>query len=216
MFFDTRYLLQCSSQLPKNTHATLMTRSTALNRSIGGNPAVTIFNTSRVDLAALAADQLCGDSTQLIYYMAPGQVLSRTFTAKDTHSAKGDLLVGYAESEETDMANIVRALATTRLLGFQAPSFTFGMDLILPAVTNAQLRNLLHPAVVLSLDLPERVEIVEEWKNEQIEEYISAVNISHHLQSKMFLPEVSWIGDFGDLLIGRLPKESGFCTQEQN
>lgn len=212
MFFDTRCRLECSSQLHKNVHNTLFTRSTALDRSMGRNPAVTIFNTSRVDLAALAADQFCGGSTQLIYYMAPGQVLSRTFTAKDTHSAKGDLLVAYAETKQLDMPHILRALATTRLLGFHAPSFTFGADLILPATTNAELRNLLHPAVNISPELPERVETVDEAKKAQVEEYLSAVNISHHLQSKIFLPEVSWLAGVGDVLIGRLAKENGLCT----
>lgn len=154
-------------------------------------PGVTVFNTSRVDLAALAADHFCGRSTRLIYYMNPGQVLSRMFTSKDTHSANGDLLVAYAEIERVGKANILRALATTRLLGFHAPSFTFGTDLILPANTNAQLRNLLLPAVLSSPDFPERIGNVDEMEIGLLEDYVSAVNISHHLQSKIFLPEVS-------------------------
>lgn len=50
-----------------------------------------------IDLAALFADRHCGEGTKLILYMNPGELFSRTFTSKDTHSTAGDLLVVYAE-----------------------------------------------------------------------------------------------------------------------
>lgn len=93
--------------------------------------------------ASLYADEYCGAAdTTLIYYVKPGSVVSRTFTAKDTHSPQGDLLVVYGKDAQ---------LATDQLsgewvrsvLGFEAPSFTFGTDLILPIGANADLRGAL-------------------------------------------------------------------------
>lgn len=52
---------------------------------------------SPMNLAPLLADRYCGEGTELILYMNPGELLSRKFTSKDTHSAAGDLLVMYAE-----------------------------------------------------------------------------------------------------------------------
>lgn len=55
-----------------------------------------MFNSSHVDVAALAADQMCGEGTRLIYYISPGQLVTRTFTPKDTHSLSGKLIVIYS------------------------------------------------------------------------------------------------------------------------
>lgn len=162
-------------------------------------PAVIVFNTSRVDLAALVADHICGRSTKLIYYMTPGQIMSRSFTFKDTHSARGDLLVIHADVKLVDKLNILRALATTRLLGFHAPSFTFGTDLLLPADINAHLRNFLLPAVPSSPNLPARVETVDELEIGLLEKYVSAMNISANLQSHVYVPEVSRLAGIGCL-----------------
>lgn len=52
---------------------------------------------SPITLAPLFADRHCGEGTELILYMDPGELLSRKFTSKDTHSTAGDLLVVYAE-----------------------------------------------------------------------------------------------------------------------
>lgn len=78
--------------------------------------------------------------------MHPGDLVSRTFTAKDTHSVQGDLLVVYAELDRVDEPVKERALATTSVLGFNSPSFSFGTDIVLPAEINQQLRDVILTA----------------------------------------------------------------------
>lgn len=48
---------------------------------------------SDVGASALLADKHCGEDVKLIYYLNPGELLSREINFKDTHSPKGDLLV---------------------------------------------------------------------------------------------------------------------------
>lgn len=74
--------------------------------------------------ASLNADVHCGEGTKLIYYLGPGEVISRTFTRKDTHSTKDDLLVPFTEPERLDEFHLKRTQATTAVLGFGAPSFS--------------------------------------------------------------------------------------------
>lgn len=72
--------------------------SSGSSRTLGRYPGVRISEAvSPITLAALVADRHCGEDTKLIFYMNPGELLSRRFTSKDTHSAAGDLLVMYAE-----------------------------------------------------------------------------------------------------------------------
>lgn len=92
------------------------------------------------------ADRACGPGTRLIYYMSIGQVLSRAFTDKDTHTPGGDLLVTHTDISQVGEEHARRSLTATALLGVQAPCFTFGSDLILPADTNAHLRQVLLSA----------------------------------------------------------------------
>ena len=67
-------------------------------RTLGSLPGVRVSEAiSPITLAPLLADRHCGEGTELIFYMNPGELLSRKFTSKDTHSAAGDLLVMYAE-----------------------------------------------------------------------------------------------------------------------
>lgn len=89
------------------------------------------------------ADQFCGEGTKLIFYMEPGEVLSRTLTSKDTHGTNGKLLVPFTELERIDEGNMKRVKATSAILGFGSPSFSYGTDLILPAYVNQQLRSFL-------------------------------------------------------------------------
>lgn len=103
-------------------------------------PGVSIATFPRVQFAALQADEACGSETQFILYMTPGELLSRTFTPKDTHSPTGDLLVMYTDVGKVSEAHAKRALASALILGFHSPSFTFGTDLILPVEANKRLR----------------------------------------------------------------------------
>lgn len=64
--------------------------------------------TAPITLAPLLADRHCGEGTELILYMNPGELLSRPFTSKDTHSTAGDLLVVYAAVGRYDMSPAFR------------------------------------------------------------------------------------------------------------
>lgn len=111
----------------------------AYKSTVGTYPGVTVSYTPSVRTSALFADEICGSGAKLIYYVQPGSILSRTFSSKDTHSPKGDLLVVYSDARaspiESEMAH-----QTTAVLGFNAPSFTFGTDLFLPVHVNTELR----------------------------------------------------------------------------
>lgn len=96
---------------------------------------------SPISLSPLMADRHCGDGTRLILYLNTGEMLSRSITSKDTHSVRGDLLVAYTDVERVGQASIDRTLATMSVLGFSSPSFSFGMDIMLPAEINQQLRD---------------------------------------------------------------------------
>eukprot|EP00903_Cladosiphon_okamuranus_P015305 g14139.t1 len=63
------------------------------NRTLGKYSMVNVVNSSHVEHAALNADKACGPGTRLIFYMGIGEVLSRPFTEKDTHTprAQGNL-----------------------------------------------------------------------------------------------------------------------------
>lgn len=70
---------------------------------LGHFEAVNIVNMTEVDISPLIADQFCPDGTQLIYYLSPGQVLSRSFSSKDTHMLTGQLVVTFAEVRVCDV-----------------------------------------------------------------------------------------------------------------
>lgn len=93
--------------------------------------------------SALLADKHCGDGSELIYYMKAGSLLSRSFTSKDTHSPRGELLVAYSDGHGADYASRASSRASSILLGFESPLFTFGTDLMLPSFINNEVRELL-------------------------------------------------------------------------
>lgn len=110
-----------------------------ITRAFEGAPWVSVSVTSDPHLSALLADKYCGGDAELIYYLTPGTLLSRTFSSKDTHSPRGDLLVVYSEGRGADRATLASARATSALLAFEAPVFTYGTDLILPSYVNDEL-----------------------------------------------------------------------------
>ncbi|CAN0334430.1 unnamed protein product, partial [Ectocarpus sp. 12 AP-2014] len=113
----------------------------AYERSMGRLPGVTVSGTQNPSTAALYADKYCSFS-ELILYVKPGSVLSRSFTPKDTHSPRGDLLVVHTGSQgsyhDTELSR-----RSSSVLGFEAPSFTQGTDLMLPGDANYYLREAL-------------------------------------------------------------------------
>ena len=77
------------------------------HRTMGSLPGVRVSEaTSPITLAPLLADRHCGKGTELILYMNPGELLSRPFTSKDTHSTAGDLLVVYAAVGRCDRTHL--------------------------------------------------------------------------------------------------------------
>ncbi|CBJ32752.1 hypothetical protein Esi_0364_0009 [Ectocarpus siliculosus] len=171
------------------------------NRTVGQRTGVHVWNSSYVDFAALHADRACGNGTKLIYYMSPGQVLSREFTSKDTHSARGDLLVSYTEVNKLETSNALRATISTLILGFNAPSFTYGTDLILPADTNAELRKVLlsasspladgavrSPLPLKNQEAPP-TEDNEEKEQTLLRDYVVATASIHQLHTRVYVPE---------------------------
>lgn len=108
-------------------------------------PWVSVSVTRDPSLSALVADQHCGADADLIYYLTPGTLVSRTFSSKDTHSPRGDLLVVYSEGRGADRATLSSTLTTSALLGFEAPLFTYGTDLILPSYVNGELARAIVP-----------------------------------------------------------------------
>lgn len=114
------------------------------------NAAVSDINTTRAAFASLAADKACGTQARLIYYMDPGEVLSRPFTARDTYSRKGELLVRLTDAKLAGREFSRRSMGTNTLLGFYGLSFTYGSELILPAHRNVHLRAILWAAMAKS------------------------------------------------------------------
>ena len=98
---------------------------------------------SNAQFSALLADQHCGPGVELIYYMTAGSLISRSFTSKDTHSPRGELLVEYTDGRGADYASRASSRASSVLLGFESPVFTFGTDLVLPPSFNGELRDVL-------------------------------------------------------------------------
>ncbi|CAM9403327.1 unnamed protein product [Ectocarpus fasciculatus] len=111
----------------------------AYERSMGDLPRVTVSSTQNPSTASLFADQFCGAGTALILYVKPGSVLFRPFTSKDTHSMRGDLLVVHTGSQGSYHDAQLRRRSAS-VLGFDAPSFTDGTDLMLPVGANEALR----------------------------------------------------------------------------
>lgn len=154
---------------------------------------MSVVNASYVQYAALTADLACGEDTRIIYYLSPGQVLSRPFSGKDTHSPKGDLLVTYADADDVGNENAGRAMFASFLLGFHSPSFTFGADLILPADTNAELRAVLNKAARATElhEVPSRDGTDITGGNlYEIHTFLSSVMDRFHMGASIHIPEV--------------------------
>ena len=118
---------------------------------MGSHPGVELSLTPSVRSSSLFADRHCGAGTRIVYYIQPGSILSRTFSSKDTHTPRGDLFVSYGDAR-TSLEHSEQARQTTAVLGFNAPSFTFGTDLMLPVAANAELREELVLLNVESVD----------------------------------------------------------------
>lgn len=73
---------------------------------------VKVANSTHVDIAALVADELCEKGTRLIYYMNPGQIITRAFSSKDTHTLAGDLTVIYTGVSRRVQPPIIRCDTT--------------------------------------------------------------------------------------------------------
>lgn len=147
---------------------------------------MTIINSSHVEHAALRADEACGAGTRLIYYVNIGQILARTFTTKDTHSPRGDLIVAFTDKEDGHKECSRRAMGSNALLGFSAPCFTYGTDLILPAEINGQLRAVLRA----NRDQTQPRAPESEHADDGLEDYLFLMAETHHQYASVHVPEV--------------------------
>ncbi|CAB1106307.1 unnamed protein product [Ectocarpus sp. CCAP 1310/34] len=169
--------------------ATDATSFQEFDRAFAHLPGVTIGLSKSVSYGALIADEVCGEGTRLIYYIEAGQVVSRTFTAKDTHTVLGDLIVSLANADEVPPVFARRALGSTVLLGVTTPTFTHGSDLILPAETNAQLRVML--GANQRLVAPTNAEDGDTGRQtERVYEYLADVAKAHRGSAEIYIPEV--------------------------
>lgn len=153
-----------------------------ITRTLGEpNAAVSIVNDTRVAFASLTADDACGNGTRYIYYMNPGEVLSRSFTALDTHSTTGKLLVKHSDAKLAGGEYTRRSLGSETILGLHGLSFTFSSDLILPAEINAQLRAILQNAMD------------EHGSNstQAFHQFLDSISRIHNGDASIFIPEVN-------------------------
>lgn len=87
------------------------------NSTVGLYPGVAVSSTPDTRVSALFADQRCGEGTKLILYMQAGSVLSRSFTSKDTHTPRGELLVVYGDARQSYMdSEIARETAAVCMI----------------------------------------------------------------------------------------------------
>lgn len=166
-----------------------MWRPCSTFRTLGHHSAVTIVNSSYVEHASLNADKACGAGTRLIFYMGNGEVLSRSFTAKDTHSSRGDLVVAFTGTESGHAECNRRAKAANILLRFSPPCFTYGSDLMLPAELNEQLRGVLRANQGLQQARAHRIE-----RNDDIDDDLTGdlavIAQIHRRYASVYIPEV--------------------------
>ncbi|CBJ28689.1 hypothetical protein Esi_0117_0079 [Ectocarpus siliculosus] len=185
----------------------------AYERSMGGLPGVTVSGTQNPATAALFADQYCGPGTALILYVEPGSVLSRPFTSKDTHSPRGDLLVVHTGSQGSYHDAQLRRRSAS-VLGFDAPSFTHGTDLMLPVGANEDLRESLGLRHGASLqhdgDWASMValqELVEFDQFSAVPQVLAALAYSRDTPGVWFLDPQAWVGQhlFQEASIWNIP-----------
>ncbi|CAM9281830.1 unnamed protein product, partial [Ectocarpus fasciculatus] len=158
------------------------------NRTFGHIPDVTVGASTNVEYSPLIADYICGEGTRLIYYMDVGEVLSRTFTKKDTHTVLGDLIVSLVSTDEVPPFAVARGMASSVLLGITTPVFTHGSDLILPAETNAQLRAVLDGNQ--KLEARTDAQDGHSKRVERMYEYLAGVASTHQGSAVIEIPEV--------------------------
>lgn len=109
--------LSCRVPLTAPCDETTPTPRPPSGRTLGHIPGVRVSEAvSPITLSPVLADRHCGEGTKLILYMNPGELLSRTFTSKDTHSARGELLVVYADVSPAPLLFMCGSSADTRSL----------------------------------------------------------------------------------------------------
>eukprot|EP00903_Cladosiphon_okamuranus_P019502 g17934.t1 len=159
------------------------------NRTFGYLSTVNVVNSSHVEHASLSADKACGPGTRLILYMDIGEVLSREFTEKDTHTPRGDLIVAFTDPALSHTECARRAIGVDIILGFSPPCFTYGTDLILPAELNGQLREILRESHALQQATKA---VAEEGGNldDRLAGNLTSFSALHRQYASVFIPEV--------------------------
>lgn len=110
---------------------------------------VVVKETTDVRIAGLYADQMC-EGRSLIYYAPSHSMLIRPIYGKDVYDASGRVLVPWMDPRYIEDYYQKRSeLDTARLIGWWAPVFTYGQQVILPAVVNKLTRELLQRRFML-------------------------------------------------------------------
>eukprot|EP00903_Cladosiphon_okamuranus_P017930 g16498.t1 len=161
------------------------------NRAVGHLPTVNVVNSSHVEHSSLNADKACGPGTRLIFYMGIGEVLSRSFTEKDTHTPRGDLIVAFTDTDELGNTEFERrALGAKVILGSTPPCFTYGTDLILPAELNERLRGILRSSTILDRARAQRSEPRVQDPDDDLTGDLAVLGARHRSHATIFIPEV--------------------------
>lgn len=174
---------------------------------------MSVVNCTHPAYSALTADKSCGEDTALIYYLNPGELVTRTFTAKDTHSPRGDLLIKYADVDVVGQENARRAMASTIIFGFHSPSFTYGSDLILPAKTNGQLRDMLLRAIE-RFGVDEEAVFVHAIDRDlyYLYRFFDTLASDHPYEISIYIPEVGYRSTIDQLVLVRVPLGLGLTV----
>lgn len=91
-----------------------------------------------------------------------------------------------------DEGHLLRSLATTTLLGYHAPSFTYGAELLLPSEENSKLRKVILKQVSAAADEDENLR--ESLKGmadlDVIRAFIHHAIDAKGMQKHLYIPEV--------------------------
>ena len=156
---------------------------------------MSIVSETHVAYASPLADKTCSDQTRLMYYMEPGELLCRPFTANDTHSPKEDLLVKHTDVEFAGAEYARRSMGTAAILGFHGLSCTYGSDMIILAETNAQLRQILRA----ELNESETTINLESYSQNgsfdtsALNAFLDTMSWKHSAYASIYTPEVCFV-----------------------
>lgn len=160
-----------------------------LSDALGQYNSVKISGIPDIRLADLNADQLCGSEYNLIFHVPPGVYLSRTPLGKDLFDARDRVLVHWAEPAYLQATHNRWAEASEKVLGWAAPIFTHGQDVVLPAVLHSTLREFL---LVRYSDNPDPAAVLHAVPGLNMVETLCAWGYGHPPPQTRFYNTAAW------------------------